>query len=572
MPDAPGINPAFEALHPRDKTGRDAGEFVDVVGRMTSLGGEWDAPRGAWLVPKANRADLDALLADIGVTAINIPEGMRPATDQDRKRLVVPPAWTDVFVGSPDGKYVVIGTDAKGRRQYRRSATFAAGQDAKKFAKIKALHDALPGVDERLQREHLTSDDAAAAMLIRRMGLRPGSTADTKADVQAYGATTLLRRHVHVSGDEVRLKFVGKDGVHLDLRVEDTLLRRMLTQRTKGKTGDERLFDTSPDKVNRWLDGAAPGFTAKDYRTYLGTSEAAAFIATLPEPQTPQEQKALRNKVGDHVAAILGNTRTVALKSYIDPSVFKDGDRTPARAPDAPRVRTFLKARDAVDAMRKQDVSGLSDDAKKGVALYGGEGNGTNYQLINNVLRVPDGEEFNAFPETIERWERMKPQVEALVSEMDNMRTPADVRTNRTIRFGQRILKGVGIDLDDPDQAVGKEFTEKGFSSTTMLGGNYVKDFFSSNTAGDVSFQIDVPAGSRALLLNNIPGYHDDLRIGPVRTSQTTIDELLLAPNTKFRIKKVEHHDLPVNDEVRARRSFRPQDHRDYTVTLEVVS
>jgi DNA topoisomerase-1 len=313
-------NAAFEALHPRDKH---SGHWVDVEGKMKDIGGRWDPGREAWVVPKSNRAALDSLLAGTDAQVVNVPEGMKVANEADRKRLKVPPAWTDVFVATdPEAKLQVLGRDAAGRSQPRYSAQHTAEAAAKKFAKMKTLVHRLPAVDRALDTDSLKNDDAAALMLIRRMGLRPGSNKDTKALKQAFGATTLQRRHVNVKGDVVRLKFVGKDGVDIDLEVEDAKLARVLKMRLRGKAGTDRLFDTNETKVRRYLENYAPGFTPKDFRTYKGTAEAKSLLADLPVPKNAKEAKAQRNAVGDHVAGLLGNTRAIALKSYIDPTVF----------------------------------------------------------------------------------------------------------------------------------------------------------------------------------------------------------------------------------------------------------
>ena len=57
---------------------------------------------------------------------VNAPGGgqqkMREATAADRKRLVIPPAWTNVMIAEdPNASLVATGLDAKGRKQYRYS-------------------------------------------------------------------------------------------------------------------------------------------------------------------------------------------------------------------------------------------------------------------------------------------------------------------------------------------------------------------------------------------------------------------------------------------------------------------
>lgn len=328
-------NPAFEALHPRDRSGRDRGQFVDVPGSMAGLGGSWDAERGVWLIPSDRREDVDEWLKGIGFDAIPVPAGMRPINDEDRKKTwgpstKIPPGWTDVMVtDDPNASVQVRGRDSQGRIQTIRSRAAIEESSYAKFVRVKALDEKMPAVDQRLSSDAMSSDTAAAMMLVRKMGLRPGSTKDTKALKQAYGASTLERRHVHVSGDRVRLQFVGKKGVNIDLEMEDADLARVLKRRMRGKAGNERLFSTNGDRMNRWVRETTGGdFTVKDFRTHVATSTAASMVSDFESPKTPAQRRAMELHVGGAVSKMLGNSRKQALESYIDPGVFdmQEGD------------------------------------------------------------------------------------------------------------------------------------------------------------------------------------------------------------------------------------------------------
>jgi DNA topoisomerase-1 len=321
-------NPEFEAMHPRDRSGRDKGEFIDVPNIMAALGGNWDEKRGVWMVPADKRADLDQFAKDTGFEMMNVPEGMRPANQDDLAKkwqgAKIPPAWTDVLVSDdPKAQYVVIGRDAKGRIQRIRTLHATQQADAAKFARIKLLDFVMPVVDAKLEKESMTSDTAAAMLLIRKMGLRPGSKTDTGADVQAFGASTLQRRHVQVTGDTVRLSFVGKEGVQNDLSIEDAHLAKVLKHRLKGKAGTDPIFSTNEVRMNRWVKDATGGdFKVKDFRTHLATGEARAMVDAMPPPLTAKQHRAQQLAVSKHVSSILGNKPKQALTSYIDPSVF----------------------------------------------------------------------------------------------------------------------------------------------------------------------------------------------------------------------------------------------------------
>jgi DNA topoisomerase I len=281
---------------------------------------------GGW-IKNQKRQKLERLAQEKGSRATERGGELVEATPEDRKRLGIPPAWTDVKVDrKPGAALLATGKDAKGRTQRVYSAEHHEKQAAAKFARIGELHEKLPQIDRRLSADAQTNDAALAALLIRRMGLRPGSDVDTGAEKKAYGATNMRASDVEVSGDVIRARFTGKKGVDLDLSHRDPELARLLRERKKGKTDTERLLDTNERKLRDYMKDAAPGVKPKDFRTYLGTATAASLVSGIEPPKSKREYLSKRREVGKQVSEILGNTPTVALASYIAPSVFGDWD------------------------------------------------------------------------------------------------------------------------------------------------------------------------------------------------------------------------------------------------------
>jgi DNA topoisomerase-1 len=246
------------------------------------------------------------------------------------KKLGIPPAWTDVKISDdPEADLLAIGKDSKGRVQRIYSDKFEARSAAAKFGRNRELI-AKEAEILKQNRENLTSSvpktrEAAHTMaLVHHTGIRPGSDAETGAAVKAYGATTLEGRHVVVDGDNVRLKFTGKKGVDLDIPVHDREIAAMLKERaaTAGATG--RLFAVSDADLREYshtLDGG--GFKPKDFRTLRGTTEAMKHVEGLPRAATMKEYEKTVRGIAKQVSQVLGNTPTIALKSYINPSVWE---------------------------------------------------------------------------------------------------------------------------------------------------------------------------------------------------------------------------------------------------------
>lgn len=246
------------------------------------------------------------------------------------RALKIPPAWTDVRTNSdPKANLQAIGKDSAGRAQYVYSKSFQESQAGIKFSRIKELDAKFDGIRKQNQGNMKSPDSrirehAECASLVMTMGIRPGSDMDTKAKVKAYGATILLGKHVIQEGDQVRLRFVGKKGISLDLPVRDRGVASMLRRRADRVGAEEPLFPQvsggSLLNYTHTLNGGK--FKTKDFRTLMGTREAMNQMKTMKAPATAKAYKKSVLGVAKTVAAKLGNTPTVALQSYIHPAVF----------------------------------------------------------------------------------------------------------------------------------------------------------------------------------------------------------------------------------------------------------
>jgi len=242
-------------------------------------------------------------------------------------KLRIPPAWTDVrYSTDPESALQVVGRDAKGREQRIYSLGHSARQAEAKFNRVQALDREFRRISRanvEAQRDPGKADVADALALVMATGIRPGSDSDTRAKAQAFGATTLEGRHVHHENGEVRLRFVGKKGVSLDIPVADGHLARMLVSRAERAGSSGRLF---PAVSAAWLlnhvHDIGGDFKTKDFRTLLGTRIANQAVKAGPSPSTMTAYKQAVHRVAQLVARSLGNTPTVALQSYIAPEVF----------------------------------------------------------------------------------------------------------------------------------------------------------------------------------------------------------------------------------------------------------
>jgi DNA topoisomerase IB len=181
----------------------------------------------------------------------------------------------------------------------------------------------------------------AAATATRLLDLgyfRIGS--DAYADANgSFGLTTLERRHVRRQGRDLVFSFVGKSGIEHSITISDpqviaslNLMRRRRggSARLLAYKGEARWADLDASAVNAYIaQMVAEDLTAKDFRTWHATVLAAVALAESPEKgdTVASRRRAVKAAV-EEVAAYLGNTPTIARKSYIDPRVidqYEDG-------------------------------------------------------------------------------------------------------------------------------------------------------------------------------------------------------------------------------------------------------
>jgi DNA topoisomerase IB len=259
--------------------------------------------------------------------------------------LVIPPAWEDVWICPwPNGHIQAVGTDAKGRRQYRYHDLWRQQRDRDKFDHVLQLARALPALRKTCEL-HLRSAGMArekvlaTAVQLLDVGFFRVGGEEYVEENGSYGLCTLLRRHVQTAGDELLFDYPAKSGqrrvqsvVAPDLAavVAELKRRRSASGRLLAYRDGTRWRDVTPAEVNAYLrQNAGLDVTAKDFRTWNATVLASVALAVSwrAAAGTRAQDRAVRRAVCE-VATYLGNTPTVCRTSYIDPRVidlYRDG-------------------------------------------------------------------------------------------------------------------------------------------------------------------------------------------------------------------------------------------------------
>jgi DNA topoisomerase-1 len=289
---------------------------------------------------------------------------VRDARTLDRIRsLVIPPAWTSVWIcARDDGHIQATGRDARGRKQHRYHPDWTAQRNSTKYDQMIEFALALPAIRKRVQADlrktSLSREHALATVvtLLEKTLIRIGNKEYARAN-KSFGLTTLLDEHVKIQGATLRFHFRAKSGIMQTIELNDATLARIVAKFRKlpGQTlfqyldsdGKRQCIDSVA--VNAYLrEITGLPFTAKNFRTWAATVLAAKAVCDLPECTSDTAFKRNIVRAIDSVAAKLGNTRAVCRGSYIHPGVF-DGYRrgtTIAAVKTGPRV-AHLSAEEA---------------------------------------------------------------------------------------------------------------------------------------------------------------------------------------------------------------------------------
>jgi DNA topoisomerase-1 len=178
---------------------------------------------------------------------------------------------------------------------------------------------------------------------------------------RTYGVTTLRKRHVSVTGDEIAFCFRAKNRKLVRRSIKDATLAACVDLLLDLPDGsrllrferDGELAPLTSPLLNDYLgEHLGEGFTAKDFRTWGGTLLAASALEMNGPPEAEADARRTLAAVMRQVGEELGNTSAVARDSYVSPLVVDHylAGRTLAefRSPNGSGPRHLTKAEDAL--------------------------------------------------------------------------------------------------------------------------------------------------------------------------------------------------------------------------------
>ena len=252
------------------------------------------------------------------------------------EKLVIPPAWDDVWISPKTNSHIqATGRDQKRRKQYIYHPDWIKISQETKFEKLSDFGLSLPKIRSRIQyalrKKTLNKERILATViwLLEHTFIRVGNEEYSKEN-NSFGLTTLRNKHVKVKGSQIFFSFKGKSGVHADIEISNPTIAKTIKKCIE-LPGYElfSFFDDSgrhvidSQDVNLFLkDATGNNFSAKDFRTWGGTSLSAKNLFKLGFSENEKDIKKNIVSTVKQVSEYLNNTVSVCKNYYIHPSVF----------------------------------------------------------------------------------------------------------------------------------------------------------------------------------------------------------------------------------------------------------
>ena len=274
------------------------------------------------------------------------------------------------LIHAPDCMWIACWTDKLSEKvKYvwlHDSSSIRQARDKSKYDKAIDLERTIDMVRNFISKSMNSKDlkirrTATACFLIDKLTMRVGDEKD-EDEADTVGASTLRVEHLKFRDDNaVDFDFFGKDYVRwqktLQVEPRDRIAIENLKLFTKGKKPDDLIFDGITSRhVNEFLGKAAPGLTAKVFRTFHATSVVKAYLRKHNkfEKGTPEFDKLYQARLANLEAAITCNHKRTPPKTF-EQSLQKKEDRLKAMEQQVGKTdKQKLRLAERLEKMKRQ--------------------------------------------------------------------------------------------------------------------------------------------------------------------------------------------------------------------------
>ncbi|CEK11036.1 DNA topoisomerase IB [Legionella hackeliae] len=270
------------------------------------------------------------------------PDGTRVTDLKELKRiqeLAIPPAYHDVWICPfPNGHIQATARDDRNRKQYRYHSLWQEIRQQQKFHMMTNFGKALPAIRKHVNQVlnkppslDKTQIICAIIYLLDKSCMRIGNTVYAKEN-QSYGLTTLRKKHLSITEDQVSLDFEGKNATHWHIDLKDRKIVKVLKKCEeipgyeifKYIDENKNIKVVTSQEINGYLYALTKKpFTAKDFRTWIACREILYGLVKLTKTEKKPTAKLL-NEALKEVAQLLGHTPAICQRNYIHPQILHD--------------------------------------------------------------------------------------------------------------------------------------------------------------------------------------------------------------------------------------------------------
>ena len=255
------------------------------------------------------------------------------------KALVIPPAWTHVWIcSSADGHLQATGIDLKKRKQYIYHPDWVTYRKNDKFEKLASFGKSLPkirGTVERDLRKKGWPREKVLALIVCLMDryyFRVGHRRYAREN-NSYGVTTLRRKHLHQTPDSLIIAYVGKSGKTRKVKINNRSISKRIRELSelpgyeifKYQDAQKQLQSIDAADINEYLkEITGDEFTAKFFRTWGGTKLSLMYYDEVCSEMQEHKARKFETSLVRKVSQCLGNTLSVCREYYIHPKILEE--------------------------------------------------------------------------------------------------------------------------------------------------------------------------------------------------------------------------------------------------------
>lgn len=260
--------------------------------------------------------------------------------DLDRiHKLRIPPAWENVWISrDPHSSIQAIGTDAKGRKQYRYNQVHIQKADREKFFRMYNFIKAIPKLDKVMaQDNNLPIYDknriiSLMLQMVRDYHIRVGKEVYARQN-KSYGISSLRKKHVKFGPNAIHLKFKGKSNQRLHYTIKNAYYIEVIKMLMKlegdhlfqyisvDDYGSEQIRRITDRDLNKYIqENMGLEFTIKDFRTFGANLYFMKALLNETKRHTPKNRKVIKRNIINafkSTARQLKHTGAVSKKSYV---------------------------------------------------------------------------------------------------------------------------------------------------------------------------------------------------------------------------------------------------------------